>query len=114
MSLTDPCWALVLKAKKTAKQLRASRSSQDLTYHDMIKFFSCGSAAAFRYPCFNIQFEAGSNECTAFPRANAACQQSSQRTVRNQINGVTSFIDGSQIYSSQFTRNRLLRNLDGK
>ena len=53
-----------------------------------------------------------SEQCIAFPRSIAACGDSKQLKPREQINEITSFIDGSQMYGSSETAMNALRERD--
>jgi len=77
--------------------------------------FSCdGSPEDYEPPCFPIMYPDGS-ECTMFTRSAAACQTDSENvSPREQLNTITSFIDGSQIYGSSGEVAENLRDLDCK
>ena len=78
-------------------------------------YFSCdGSPEDFEPPCFPIMYPDGS-ACTMFTRSAAACQTDNENvTPREQLNTITSFIDGSQIYGSSSEVAKRLRDLDCK
>lgn len=73
----------------------------------------CGSSSAFKYPCFPIKFTNSGSSCTAFARSIPVCQTTKQRTVREQINILSSYLDASQVYSNDKTIFKSLRTLDG-
>lgn len=77
--------------------------------------FSCdGSPEDYEPPCFPIMYPDGS-ECTMFTRSAAACQTDSENVApREQLNTITSFIDGSQIYGSSSEVAENLRDLNCK
>ncbi|XP_057290808.1 peroxidasin homolog [Hydractinia symbiolongicarpus] len=78
-------------------------------------FFRCGSVTAFTYPCFPIRFQRNGQTCTSFARSFPVCQSRfGQRSTREQINEVSSYIDLSQVYSSELEVHKSLRRLDGK
>ena len=77
--------------------------------------FSCdGAPEDYEPPCFPIMYPDGS-ECTMFTRSAAACQTDSENVApREQLNTITSFIDGSQIYGSSSEVAENLRDLNCK
>ena len=81
-------------------------------------FYSCrNTAVTFKYPCFPIKFKNNKPECTGFARSQPACHSKSQgwnRDMRNQVNTITSYVDGSQIYGNDEKKAKSLRLLDGK
>uniref|UniRef100_A0A7M5V0Z6 Uncharacterized protein n=1 Tax=Clytia hemisphaerica TaxID=252671 RepID=A0A7M5V0Z6_9CNID len=83
--------------------------------HGKCNIKDCSSNSAFKYPCFPIKFDDGTSQCTPFVRAFAACQSASprRRRQRQQVNTLTAFVDGSQIYGHNARLARSLRKLDG-
>ena len=77
--------------------------------------FSCDeSFEDFEPPCFPIMYPDGSG-CTMFTRSAAACQNDNENvTPREQLNTITSFIDGSQIYGSSNHVAERLRDFECK
>ena len=77
--------------------------------------FSCdGSPEDYEPPCFPIMYPDGS-ECAMFTRSAATCQTDSENVApREQLNTITSFIDGSQIYGSSSEVVENLRDLNCK
>ena len=54
-------------------------------------------------------------ECTRFTRSAAACQTDSKNIKpREQLNLITSYIDGSQIYGSSLEHSKSLRDYKGE
>ena len=78
-------------------------------------FHSCnGSPEDYEPPCFPILYADGSG-CTMFTRSAAACQTDNENvSPREQLNTITSFIDGSQIYGSSAEVAENLRDFDCK
>ena len=76
---------------------------------------SCdGSPEDYEPPCFPIMYPDGS-QCTMFTRSAVACQTDNENVApREQLNTITSFIDGSQIYGSSSEVAENLRDLDCK
>lgn len=71
-----------------------------------------GSAVDFEPPCYPIMYPDGSS-CTMFTRSAAACQTDNENiTPREQLNTITAFIDGSQIYGSSSEVAQRLRDLN--
>ena len=63
--------------------------------------------------CFNIDTENDSffkGRCLPFTRSDAIC---SMNDTRDQINGLSSFVDASMVYGSDETTARKLRTLTG-
>ena len=58
--------------------------------------FSCSRSDAFDDPCIPIRDDFNSRTCNPFARAFPVCNL----RVRQQINVITSYIDGSQVYGS--------------
>uniref|UniRef100_A0A7M5UE79 Uncharacterized protein n=1 Tax=Clytia hemisphaerica TaxID=252671 RepID=A0A7M5UE79_9CNID len=86
-----------------------------LSLHGKCDIKDCSSDSAFKYPCFPIKFDDDTSACTPFTRAFAACQSASlsRRTDRQQVNDLTAFVDGSQIYGHNEALAQSLRKLDG-
>merc|ERR1711962_1306110 len=100
-----------------------------LTPHSpVIRSFSngidCDKSCERTEPCFPIQipkedprFGSNSHECIPFFRSAAACGSGNTghifgaSTIRQQMNTLTAFIDGGQVYGSDDTRARFLRDL---
>ena len=75
----------------------------------------CASSKAYKYPCFPIRFNRKEPDCTAFARSAAVCKNDyDKKSVREQINKLSAYLDLSQVYSNDFHMNRRLRRLDGK
>ncbi|XP_075119967.1 myeloperoxidase-like [Leptodactylus fuscus] len=74
----------------------------------------CTKSCVNIYPCFPIMIPPGDpryingSQCIPLIRTAAACSLTSP--VREQLNGLTSFIDGSQVYGSDNNLANLLRN----
>ena len=69
-----------------------------------------GSSEDYVYPCYPIMYPKPSRECTMFTRSAAACQTDPKKiAVREQLNLITSYIDGSQIYGSSVKQAIALR-----
>lgn len=78
-------------------------------------FFRCGTHAAFEYPCIPIKFRKGEIECTPFARSNPVCPQAAGSPGdREQMNALSAFVDGSQIYGITQEQADSLREKDGK
>lgn len=63
-----------------------------------------------------MMFEHGGSTCTSFARALPVCQtdfEKRERHSRVQINELSSFIDGSQIYGVDLAHSQRLRAFDG-
>ncbi|XP_066936976.1 peroxidasin homolog [Clytia hemisphaerica] len=86
-----------------------------ISNHGKCNIKDCSSDSAFKYPCFPIKFDDDTSKCTPFVRAFAACQlyPAHRRTDRQQVNALTAFVDGSQIYGHNEALARSLRRLDG-
>ncbi|XP_073421649.1 myeloperoxidase-like [Dendrobates tinctorius] len=75
---------------------------------------NCDKSCENIYPCFPIMIPAtdpryiSGSKCIPLIRTAAACSLTSP--VREQMNGLTSYIDGSQIYGSDMNVATLLRN----
>ena len=75
---------------------------------------SCKDTCINQHPCFPIQIPPGDprihkQKCMEFTRSSAACSDGP----REQINDITSYIDGSNVYGSSSKVSKALRDLDG-
>ncbi|XP_030593638.1 eosinophil peroxidase-like isoform X2 [Archocentrus centrarchus] len=83
----------------------------------------CDTSCVHKEPCFPIlipstdpRFGINSKQCLPFTRSAPACGTGTdclnfdEITVRQQINTLTSFVDGSQVYGSDDAKARLLRD----
>lgn len=86
----------------------------DITFTPEGELECCDSNVANDPRCFNIDisrdafYQSRRRSCMSFTRSDSLC---SRDTVRNQFNGITSFIDASNIYSSSDEDNLKLRTL---
>ena len=72
------------------------------------------SRGDFDYPCFPIIGSTNRTKCVRLVRSFAACQnQQLPRKVRNNVNSVTSYLDGSMIYGSEERIARKVRSSRG-
>ena len=70
-----------------------------------------GSREDYEYPCYPIMYPKPSRQCTMFTRSAAACQTDPTHIKkREQLNLITSYIDGSQIYGSSLQQANNLRD----
>ncbi|XP_070556078.1 peroxidasin homolog isoform X2 [Ptychodera flava] len=95
-------------------------SPSTVSFKDGIR---CNETCDNTAPCFPIQVPEGDSrinrECLTFIRSSAACgtgyiTASGKVVPRQQINAITSYIDGSQIYGSTQSLADDLRAFDGK
>ena len=97
---------------------RAGFATAIISYQVINHIFSrCDSSPQdFEYPCYPIMYPKPSRECTMFTRSAAACQTDPTNIkVREQLNLITSYIDGSQIYGSSLEQANELRDFtEGK
>ncbi len=74
-----------------------------------------GSIDDFRQPCFPIMYPSHVGECTTFIRSASACQTNKNIVEpRQQLNMITSYLDGSVVYGSSKKQADKLRFLNGK
>ena len=66
----------------------------------MIIFFRCGVFNSWQYPCFPVLFNTKGPQCSRNGRSHATCSSQAYITSREQMNALSAFIDGSNIYSS--------------
>ena len=73
------------------------------------------SADDFEQPCFPMMYSRHAGECSLFIRSAAACQTTKDKIEpRQQLNTVTSYLDGSVVYGSSKHQAEKLRALNGK
>eukprot|EP00111_Clytia_hemisphaerica_P021986 TCONS_00064649-protein len=73
---------------------------------------TCDQVASFKYPCFSILWDENNySKCTPFGRSRAICRR--RKGTRQQVNILTSFVDGSQIYGAKKELFHDLRKNDG-
>uniref|UniRef100_A0A8C8REP4 Eosinophil peroxidase n=1 Tax=Pelusios castaneus TaxID=367368 RepID=A0A8C8REP4_9SAUR len=76
---------------------------------------NCETSCAKEEPCFPIKIPPNDpriknqSDCIPFTRSAPACTQG--RAIRNQLNALTAFLDGSMVYGSEIPLARKLRNL---
>ena len=76
-------------------------------------FYRCDVFNSWQYPCFPVLFNTNGSPCSRNGRSHATCSSQAYITSREQMNALSAFIDGSQIYSSDsamFTRLRSTGN----
>ncbi|XP_040278058.1 eosinophil peroxidase-like [Bufo bufo] len=84
------------------------------TTSSFLQNVNCAKSCVNTYPCFPLMIPptdpryVNGSECISMIRTASVCSLTSP--VREQINGLTSFIDGSQVYGSDQNIATLLRN----
>lgn len=74
----------------------------------------CDVSNSWQYPCFPLLFDTTTNNCSANGRSTAVCSNRAYLSPRQQMNALSAFVDGSQIYDNQKAHFELLRdNTDG-
>ena len=63
-------------------------------------FYRCCSYNAWQYPCFPLLFDTKTSKCSLNGRSRPICNKQAYLTPRQQLNELSAFIDGSQIYSN--------------
>ena len=82
-------------------------------YNDFKLNFRCGTFNSWQYPCFPILFDTKGNRCSKNGRSFATCTSRAYIDDREQMNALTAFIDGSQIYGSEVKLFNKLRDSKG-
>ena len=68
--------------------------------YDTFCFYRCCSYNAWQYPCFPLLFDTKTSKCSLNGRSRPICNKQAYLTPRQQLNELSAFIDGSQIYSN--------------
>lgn len=61
---------------------------------------TCGTSNAWQFPCFPLLFNE-STTCSINGRSNAVCSNRAYLEPRQQLNHLSAYVDGSQIYSNE-------------
>ena len=77
-------------------------------------FFSCNNFKAWQYPCFPILFNTRDSQCSMNGRSFAVCSKRAYLEDRQQMNGLSAFIDASNVYSNVPARFQQIREKKGK
>ena len=78
-------------------------------------FHRCKIPTDFAYPCFPIIGSKEKTRCVRLVRSFPACQDPTKpRQVRNNVNNITSYLDGSMIYGSEDRHAGRVRGRNGK
>ena len=58
----------------------------------------CTTYNGWQYPCNPILFDVRESRCSSFSRSLPMCSDNAYIQPRQQLNGITAFVDGSHIY----------------
>ena len=71
----------------------------------------CSSYNAWQYPCLPLLFDSKTPKCSPNGRSNPVCNKQAYLTPRQQLNELSAFIDGSQIYSNNLGQYSKLKEM---